>query len=259
MFRRKITRLGVDAVITEIFCWQEHMISSVWISTLLSWEKTELKEESRRGAETWVWSYPKIRIGPSLLLHGSEYVHLCPVYIPTFTYLFLLPKSHFLPFNHTQRLSFLPLFIFPLSVHCTSKQHRHWRANSPSVSTRTASMSRTHEILWLRSYHEPDEFCRHAHALNPKIHSNIIFSSSPWPTGWDYWTKALHEILSAIMQNICPFNLMLYNWPNQIITKKFLKGLWMLHNSRTGTSQCKICRWPCATIPLSTCARDGHL
>jgi len=38
MFHRIITRLGEDTVVTEIFCWQGHMISSVWISTLLSWD-----------------------------------------------------------------------------------------------------------------------------------------------------------------------------------------------------------------------------
>jgi hypothetical protein len=32
---------------------------------------------------------------------------------------------------------------------------------------------------------------------------------------------------------------MLYNWPNQIITKKFLEGLWRLQNSSTSNSHCK--------------------
>jgi hypothetical protein len=75
MFHRIITRLGEDTVITGMFCWQEHMISSGWIFTLLTWEKMELKGQFLRGAETWARSYHKIRIGPSLLLHGSEYVH----------------------------------------------------------------------------------------------------------------------------------------------------------------------------------------
>ena len=163
---RITTRPGEDTVITKIFCWQGHMISSDWIYTLLSREKMELKEDRRRGAETWARSYHKILIGPSLLLHGSEYVHLRPfVYILTFNYLFLLPKSHFLPLNHNQCLSFFPLFIFHLSAHCTSKQPSHWGANSTSVSTKTASTSRIHEVLLLRSYHEPGEFCQHAHAL----------------------------------------------------------------------------------------------
>jgi hypothetical protein len=35
----------------------------------------------------------------------------------------------------------------------------------PSISTKTASMSRIVKILLLRSYHEPDEFCQRAHAL----------------------------------------------------------------------------------------------
>jgi len=57
----------------------------------------ELKGVLRRGAETWERSYQKIRPGPSLLLHGSEYVRLRPfVYIFTFTYLFLLPNLIFL-------------------------------------------------------------------------------------------------------------------------------------------------------------------
>jgi len=81
-------------------------------------------------------------------------------------YLFISsPYSQFLPINHSQHLSFFPLFIFRLSIHCTSKQHRHWQANSPSVSTKTASMARIDEILLLRSYHEPDEFCQHDHVL----------------------------------------------------------------------------------------------
>jgi hypothetical protein len=96
-FRSITTRRGGETIITEIFCWQEHMISSVWISTLLIWEKMEWKGESRRRAETLVRYYHRIRVGPSLLLLGSEYVHLRTVVcIPTFTCLFLLPKSHFL-------------------------------------------------------------------------------------------------------------------------------------------------------------------
>ena len=143
------------------------MISWVWITTLLNWAKMELKGESRRGAETWARSYQKIRAGPSLLLHGSEYVHLRPfLYILTFTYLFLLPVLS--SFHSTALLSFFPLFMFRLSVHCASKQHRHWRANSPSVSTKTASLARIHERLLLSPYHEPDEFYQHAHALHPQ-------------------------------------------------------------------------------------------
>jgi hypothetical protein len=90
----------------------------------------ELLGKPRRRKETWASSYFKIRIGQGLLLHGSKYVHLRTiVYIPIFTYLFLLPKSHFLPLNHIQCLSFHPLSIFRLSVHCTSNHHSHWRAN----------------------------------------------------------------------------------------------------------------------------------
>jgi len=102
MFRRKITRLGEGTVITEIFCWQERMISWVWISTLLSWDSMQFLGELHRGKETRACSYYKTPTGPSLLLHGSEYVHLRTfVYILTFTYLFHLPKSYFLPLNHT--------------------------------------------------------------------------------------------------------------------------------------------------------------
>ena len=169
MFCRITNCFRRNTVITGIFCWQEHMISWVWITTLPNWEKMELKGEFLRRAETWARSYQKIRTGPSLLLHGSEYVHFRTfVYIPTFTYLFLLPNSHFLPINHIQCLSFFTIFIFRLSVHCTSKQHSHWRANSPSVSTKISSTSRIHKSLLQSPYHEPDKFCQHAHVLQPQ-------------------------------------------------------------------------------------------
>jgi hypothetical protein len=157
MFRRIISRLGEDTVIIGIFCWQEHLISSVWIYTLLSWEKMELKGEFRREGETWPWSYHKIRVGQSLLLHGSEYVHLRTiVYIPTFTYLFLLPKSHFLPLNHTQCLSFYPLLTFLLSVHCTSNHHSHGRANK-SFGKYQNCVYVLHSSNSVKSpYHEPE-------------------------------------------------------------------------------------------------------
>jgi hypothetical protein len=90
------------------------------------------------------------------------------VYIPTFTYLFLLLNSQFLPINHIQCLSFFTIFIFRLSVHCTSKQHSSDQLIVPSVSTKIASMSRIRESLLQSPYHEPDKFCQHAHALQPQ-------------------------------------------------------------------------------------------
>jgi len=78
----------------------------------------QLLGELHRGKETWACSYYKIPVGPSLPLHGSEYVQLRTfVYILTFTYLFRLPNSHFLPLIHTQRLFFLPsLHILLISI-----------------------------------------------------------------------------------------------------------------------------------------------
>jgi hypothetical protein len=81
----------------------------------------------------------------------------------------------------------------------------------------------------------------------PKIQSNIIFSSSRWPTEWGFWMKFLHASLSSFMPKICPFHLMLLNWPNHSITNKDLDGFWRRQNSSTSNSHCKTYRLTCGT------------
>jgi len=160
------------------------MISWVWITTLLNWAKMELKGESRRGAETWARSYQKIRAGPSLLLHGSEYVHLRPfLYILTFTYLFLLPV---LSSFHSTTLSASLSSLSSCSVYLYTV---------PPNSTDTEELIVLRLVPKLPLWLEFMNVCYWAHIMSQmnsinmlmpyihKIHSNIIFSPSLCPTG----------------------------------------------------------------------------
>ena len=146
---------------------------------------------------------------PSWPESASSWLRVCTFVsfsVHPHTYLFISsPYSQFLPINHSQHLSFFPLFTFHIQYTLSP--------NGTDTDKLIAFRLVPKLPLWL----EFMKFCFWGHIMSQmnsvnmlmpyihKIHSNINFSPSLWPNGWGFSTKSLHQILTSIMQNKCPF------------------------------------------------------